>query len=179
MLVYTGEKKEFLEDVFNDQIAEKIESRLISQMGRTVGQSEMRSWQNSMQFMYKVLLDDEIPANSGVAIEFNIPQTSKRVDFILSGLDEEANHQAVIIELKQWSEVHPIPNIEALLKAGSKGMENRVETYLGRGLQETVHPSYQAWSYKTLISDFNANVQKIPISLQPCFLFAQLCQEKE
>lgn len=178
MLVYTGEKKEFLEDVFNDQIAEKIESRLISQMGRTVGQSEMRSWQNSMQFMYKVLLDDEIPANSGVAIEFNIPQTSKRVDFILSGLDEEANHQAVIIELKQWSEVHPIPNIEALLKAGSKGMENRVETYLGRGLQETVHPSYQAWSYKTLISDFNANVQKIPISLQPCSYLHNYARKK-
>lgn len=168
MLVYSGDKREFLDDVFNDQIVEKIEDCLLSRMGRTVGQSEMRSWQNSMQFMYKVLLDEEIPSDSGVAIEFNIPQTSKRVDFILSGLDDEANHQAVIIELKQWSEVHPVHNIEALLKAGSKGVENKVETYLGRGLTETVHPSYQAWSYKTLINDFNVNVQEVPINLQPC-----------
>jgi len=168
VLVYTGDKREFLDDVFNDQIVEKIEERLYSQMGKTVGKSEMRSWQNSMQFMFKVLLDDEIPSDSGVAIEFNIPQTNKRVDFILSGLDQDAKHQAVIIELKQWSEVYPIPNIEALLKARSKGVDNRVETYLGGGLHETVHPSYQAWSYKTLISDFNANVQDVPISLQPC-----------
>lgn len=168
MLVYTGNKREFLDDVFNDQIGDKIENCLLSKMRKTVGQSEMRSWQNSMQFMYKVLLDEDIPSDSGVAIEFNIPQTSKRVDFILSGLDEYAKHQAVIIELKQWSEVHPVPNIDALLKAGSKGVDNRVETYLGRGLTETVHPSYQAWSYKTLISDFNANVQEVPINLQPC-----------
>jgi hypothetical protein len=70
VLVYSGDKREFLDDVFNDQIVEKIEDCLLSRMGRTVGQSEMRSWQNSMQFMYKVLLDEEIPSDSGVAIEF-------------------------------------------------------------------------------------------------------------
>ena len=135
MLVYSGDKREFLDDVFNDQIVEKIEDCLLNRMGRTVGQSEMRSWQNSMQFMYKVLLDEEIPSDSGVAIEFNIPQTSKRVDFILSGLDDESNHQAVIIELKQWSEVHPVHNIEALLKAGSKGVENKVAYNKVRNLE--------------------------------------------
>ena len=168
MLVYTGDKREFLDDVFNGKIEKKIESLLKNRMNRGVGQSEKNSWRNSMQYMHMVLSDSEIPSDSGVAIEFNIPQTNKRVDFILTGLDAKAKNQAVIIELKQWSEIHPIPNIEALLKAGSIGMENKVETYLGGSLRETVHPSYQAWSYKTLISDFNANVQDIPINLQPC-----------
>lgn len=179
MLVYTGDKLEFLDDVFNDRIVERIEDCLLRKMRKTVGQSEMRSWQNSMQFMYKVLLDDEIPSDSGVAIEFNIPQTSKRVDFILSGLDEDAKHQAVIIELKQWSEVHPVSNIEALLKTGSKGVDNKIETYLGRSLTETVHPSYQAWSYKTLISDYNVNVQEVPINLQPCSYLHNYVRKKK
>ncbi len=168
MLVYTGDKKEFLGDVLNGNIETKIESLLRSQMNIGVRQNEKRSWKNSLQYMHMILSDTEIPSNSGVAIEFNIPLTSKRVDFILTGLDEKSINQAVIIELKQWSEVRPIPHIEALLEAGYKGMENKIETYLGGPNTVAVHPSYQAWSYKTLISDFNANVEEVPINLQPC-----------
>ncbi len=168
MLVYTGDKQEFLDDVLSGKIETKIESLLKSRMNKGVGDSEKRSWKNSMQYMHMVLSDHEIPSDSGVAIEFNIPLTNKRVDFILTGFDHKAKNQAVIIELKQWSEVHPLPNIEALLKAGSMGVDNKIETYFSGGLTETVHPSYQAWSYKTLISDFNANVQDIPIVLNPC-----------
>ncbi|NCB02875.1 MAG: DUF2075 domain-containing protein, partial [Spirochaetia bacterium] len=168
MLVYTGDKRDFLNDVLHGKIETKIESLLKERMNKGVGQSEKKSWQNSMQYMHMILSDEEIPSDSGVAIEFTIPMSSKRVDFILTGLDEKSKNQAVIIELKQWSEVHPIPNISALLEAGYKGMENKVETFLGRSLTTTVHPSYQAWSYKTLISDFNANIEDIPINLKPC-----------
>ena len=166
--MYTGDKREFLDDVLNGIIETKIESLLRSKMKRGVGQSEKRSWKNSLQYMHMVLSDTEIPSNSGVAIEFNIPLSSKRVDFILTGLDQKLKNQAVIIELKQWSEVHPVPNINALLEANYNSMENKVETFLGGSFTTTVHPSYQAWSYKTLISDFNSNVEDIPINLKPC-----------
>lgn len=168
MLVYKGETRDFLKDVFNNQIVEKIEDSLLNQLGKTVGKSETLSWQNSLQYMYNVLSAEGIPADAGVAIEFTIPQSSKRVDFILTGLDDDANHQAVVIELKQWSEVFPEPDVETLLLAGSKGIETKVKTYLGGGLRTTVHPSYQAWSYTSMIYDFNANVQDIPINLRPC-----------
>lgn len=35
--------------------------------------------------MYITLNDSDIPKDAGVAIEYNIPQTSKRVDFLISG----------------------------------------------------------------------------------------------
>ena len=40
-----------------------------------------------MEFMNKILVDTEIPDDCGVAIEFTIPTTSKRIDFILTGQD--------------------------------------------------------------------------------------------
>ena len=42
-----------------------------------------------MQYMNNVLVDGEIPADAGVAIEYTIPQTAKRIDFILTGKDGE------------------------------------------------------------------------------------------
>ena len=52
-----------------------------------------------------VLQFGEIPDDAGVAIEYRVPLTSKRVDFILSGSDRSDQNAAVIIELKQWSVV--------------------------------------------------------------------------
>lgn len=137
-------------------------------LSRSVGLSEKRSWQHSMMYMSQVLHDPDIPMDAGVAIEFSIPQSAKRVDFIISGLDDEHKHHAVIVELKQWSEVQPVENIEQLIKVGTANMTQRVRTRFQGTLHTTVHPAYQAFSYKTLISDFNANVQDVPIYLKPC-----------
>ena len=58
--------------------------------------------------MYKVLNDDEIPSDAGVAIEFNIPQTSKRVDFIISGYGADSDPEVVIIELNKGEAIWDI-----------------------------------------------------------------------
>jgi hypothetical protein len=57
--------------------------------------------------MYKVLNTAEIPDGCGVAIEFGVPYTSSRIDFLLTGrgngiADSPATDSAIIIELKQW-----------------------------------------------------------------------------
>lgn len=109
-----------------------------------------------MQKMSNVMQDDEIPNDASVAIEFNIPNTSKRVDFLIAGNDGNQDH-VVIVELKQWEEVEIVPNKDAI-----------VRTYLGKGNREITHPSYQAWSYAALIEDFNENVQEKEIQLKPC-----------
>lgn len=54
-------------------------------MHRHTAKNEFRAWENSMEYMYKVLNDQDIPSDAGIAIEYNIPQTSKRVDFLISG----------------------------------------------------------------------------------------------
>ena len=59
-----------------------------------------------------------------MAIEYKIPLTSKRVDFILSGLDEAHNETAVIVELKQWTTVEATPKdaiVETFVGGGKAG----------------------------------------------------------
>ena len=101
MIVYDGIKTDFLNSVENDTIAVTIENKIYTKMKRHTARNEFRSWENSLEYMYKVLNDKDIPDDSGVAIEYNIPQTSKRVDFIVTGYDEKENPNVIIIELKQ------------------------------------------------------------------------------
>ena len=168
MLVYTADKAEFIQDVQQNRIDQKIEERLAATLGRRVGYSEKASWMNSMMYMANLLRDDDIPADAGVAIEFNIPNTAKRIDFILSGESSEGTKRALIIELKQWQQVKPMPDVEQLLQYEAAVETHKVRTYLGGGLHDTTHPSYQASSYKSFLTDFNANVTEIPIELKSC-----------
>ena len=157
MIVYSGTKSDFLRDVEDDRISVEISSALKNKMGIKVGKSEFESWNNSLLHMYKVMNDEQIPQDCGVAIEYNVPQTSKRVDFIVSGLDQNKGNSAVVIELKQWSSIESVESKDALVK-----------TYTGGALREVVHPSYQAWSYVQLINDYNSTVQDRRINLRPC-----------
>ena len=157
MIVYSGTKTDFLNAVEEDSIAEEIEKNIYEKMHRSTGRSEFRSWENSLEYMYKVLNDTSIPHDSGVAIEYNIPQTSKRVDFIISGYGKEDRPNVVIIELKQWDKVDIVESQDAI-----------VEAYTGGGIRRVVHPSYQAWSYAAMIRDYNQNVQEMSIMLHPC-----------
>lgn len=124
--------------------------------GHSTGSSEVLSWVNSLQHMERVLQEDEIPENAGVAIEYHIPQSSKRIDFIISGSNSEHEETAVLIELKQWQEASPTDK------------DGVVITRFKHGEKETAHPSYQAWSYKCLLEDFNQTVQDESINLVPC-----------
>ncbi|MDD2181596.1 MAG: DUF2075 domain-containing protein [Bacilli bacterium] len=156
MLVYEGIKQGFINDVLTDNITRKIHEKYQKFFGRS-GEAQIKSWKNSMEYMYKVLNDNEIPDDSGVAIEFNIPSTSKRVDFMLSGYDKNNKDSVIIIELKQWDTC-----------ARVEGRDGLVKTFVGGGFREVTHPSYQAWSYASLIMDFNESVQKELINLYPC-----------
>jgi hypothetical protein len=87
MLVYEGIKQDFINDVNLNKIVNKIYDRYKKFFGNTT-ESQINSWKNSMQYMENILNDNEIPGNAGIAIEFNIPTTSKRIDFIISGRDK-------------------------------------------------------------------------------------------
>ena len=157
MLIYEGTKDDFLTSVVQDTIAVEIERNIYERMHRRTARNEFRAWENSMEYMYKVLNDQDIPSDAGIAIEYNIPQTSKRVDFLISGYGEKEDANVVLIELKQWDELEAVPGRDAL-----------VQTYTGNAVRQVVHPSYQAWSYAMLISDYNASVQEGMVSIFPC-----------
>ena len=157
MLVYEGTKADFIYSVENDTIAYEIETKLLEALHRHTAKNEFRSWENSLEYMYKVLNDPIIPYDTGIAIEYNIPQTSKRVDFLISGYNENKKGNVIIVELKQWSEIQAVDSREAL-----------VETFTGNQMRKVVHPSYQAWSYAQLIKDYNESVRQDDIQLHPC-----------
>ena len=156
MIVYSATKSEFNHDVNYNIIEGKILECFKNKIGYSTTKSEIHSWKNSMMYMNNILADVAIPVNSGVSIEYRIPLTSNRIDFILTGKDQNKTDTAIIVELKQWSEV----------KRTSK--DAIVETLLGKRERETSHPSYQAWSYAALLQDFNETVRNENIVLKPC-----------
>lgn len=156
MIVYEATKGEFCDSVLAGSITDEIEHIYLAKIGKSP-ESQIRSWRNSMVYMKNVLEDSEIPDDCGVAIEFTIPTTSKRIDFILTGLNKFEYDSVVIIELKQWDWAEKV-----------EGKDGVVKTVLGGGIHETTHPSYQAWSYASLIKNFNQTVEEDEIDLYPC-----------
>lgn len=157
MLIYNGLKSDFMSDTENDVLETKLYDAIKNKMNRSTGLSELNSWRNSLKEMYITLNDSNIPSDVGIAIEYNIPQTSKRVDFLISGYGKDNKGNVIIVELKQWEKLQAIEGQEAI-----------VETYTGGANRRVVHPSYQAWSYAALIKDYNEYVQDADIELHPC-----------
>ena len=156
LLVYVSNFDEFSHTVKHNRITEVLTANIREKLGIGVSPGEVQSWQNSLTFMRNALEVSRLPLHAGIAVEFQIPLTSKRIDVLVSGKDEASSPQVVIVELKQWS------SVEQTDKPGV------VKTHLGGSLVETTHPSYQAWSYASFIADYNEAVQTKQIQLNPC-----------
>lgn len=157
LLVYQSTKSRFLGDVESRGIEYDIAKAYLARTGRYALDAEQRAWRHSLQAMAKVLDRDDIADNAGIAVEFGIPQTSKRIDFLISGIGADGSRNVVIIELKQWS-TSKLSDKDGILIANRGG---RSET-------EGPHPSYQAWSYAALLNGFNEAVYDGGIALGPC-----------
>ena len=111
MIVYHASKKEFINDVFNGTIADDIDHAFLLHLGRNTSPNEKLSWKNSMMHMYKVVNTSDIPDTSTIAIEYQIPLTSKRIDFIISGADENQRSNIVMGIYSAGREAHNIDYI--------------------------------------------------------------------
>ena len=158
MIVYNANKELFVKDVKTGVIATKILD-LVKEKGLNAGQDrEFAAWQNSMQFMRNIVDDKEIDDDVQIAIEYNIPQTSKRVDFIIIGSDNGNKDNIVIVELKQWSKAEVVDD----------DMHFSVRTYVANDERIVCHPSYQAYSYSRFMVNYSQVVQSSDIQLIPC-----------
>jgi DUF2075 family protein len=166
MIIYQENKNTFMNHVRESQIDYIIHDNFQKKLGRHTSKNEVLSWKNSMQYMRNVLDDPEIPNDAKISIECQVPNTSKRIDFIISGRNASNNDCAVIIELKQWE------------SAKSTNMDGVVETYVGNAVRTVSHPSYQAWSYAELLNGFNEEVYNNNITLQAC-AFLHNCENAE
>lgn len=156
MIIYNASKKSFLEDIINNNIEDILQDKFLEILGKNIWRSEYMSWQNSLKEMYFVIINSSLPDNATIALEYNIPGSSKRIDCLIAGLDNNHKEVIVVIELKQWQ------HVEITDKDGV------VLTRFEHGLKEVSHPSYQAWSYTMLLRGFNSYIYENNIQLIPC-----------
>lgn len=165
MIIYHASKADFSEDILADRIDSKILNLFKTRLKRSVAQNELTSFRNSLQYMDKVIADEGIPDDCGVALEYHLPQSSKRVDFILTGCGLNDKDSLVIVELKQWTE------------ASVTDQDAMVSTRIGGKERETLHPSYQAWSYASYLENLSETIEKEKINLIPC-AYLHNCREE-
>lgn len=168
MIVYSETLGTFKSDCYEGILVDKLD-RILRTSYRGSSYNEIMSWENSLSQVERVMAHTDLPDNVGVAIEYMIPSTSKRIDFLLSGYDSKDKESVVIIELKQWSHASAVI-----------GKGDIVKTFVGRANREVPHPSYQAWSYAELLRNFNEKVEEGDINLYPCaFLHNYRFQEHD
>jgi len=101
---------------------------------------EMMSWRNSLRAMAQIVeftrLDDH-----GILLEYQLPQSSRRLDCMICGHDESNQARAVIVELKQWEACE-----------ASDG-DNEVVTWVGGRKRDVLHPSVQVDRYRSYLED--------------------------
>ena len=102
MKLYSGTTELFRTDTQLNQIAEKLRAEYIAQIGHRPGPSEVASWQNSLRALSD-LVDLAELRDHGVILEYQLGNTSRRLDAMLTGRSGSSAENAVVVELKQWS----------------------------------------------------------------------------
>ncbi len=163
MLAYLASKEQFLQDAptIEDVVAKAVKDNL----GFSVGMSEYNSWKNSLgNAMSHVMLDPNIPNDAAVAVEYRLNGRKFRIDFLIAGVDEKGNESVVIIELKQWNDVY------------ISDMQSHVQTFVGGGMRDERHPSYQAWTYASHLKQYNEYVYTNDVGVAAC-AYLHNCQD--
>lgn len=88
----------------------------------------MQSWRNSLRATAQVF-DEAGLKDHGVILEYQLPQTSKRLDCMICGKNDQEADNTVVIELKQ--------------REGAREAvgEKLVTTWVGGGKREVLHPA--------------------------------------
>ena len=140
MRLYSGGSRQFIDDTYRNQIAEKLKESFLRQMGYTPTGAEVSSWRNSLRAT-SMVFDHADLTDHGVIVEYQLPLTSKRLDCLICGRNEAGKDNAVIIELKQWEKCQPADG------------DREVIVWLGGSDREVPHPSVQADVYRMYLED--------------------------
>lgn len=157
MRLYAGTSREFIKDAVHNQIAETLKDTFFQHYRFKPAPGEVNAWRNSLRAISQVFDLGKLH-DHGVILEYELPLTSKRLDCLICGKDDQGREQAVIIELKQWDKC-----------TGAIG-DHLVTTWVGGAEREVLHPSSQVGQYHQYLSDthtaFHAGLN--PIKLNSC-----------
>jgi DUF2075 family protein len=155
VLAYVATKEQFLNDA--PVIEDKVEEAVRNKLGIRVSPSEKTAWRNSLgNAMSHFARDTRIPDDAGVAIEYRLNGRRFRIDFMLSGRDPRGRESLVVIELKQWTDIR------------ESDLQDHVRTFVGGGIRDEHHPSYQAWSYSSHMKSYNEYIYSHEVQVDSC-----------
>lgn len=155
MRLYSGSSIQFMEDTVQNQIADKLEKEFESYYGHRPSPGEMTSWTNSLQFMKNVIEKNSLNDNM-IILEYGLPYSSERIDFMIFGKSTAGKDNVVLIELKQWSDVRDCD------------IEGNVEIFVGGGFKIKEHPSQQVGGYHYYLLDFVKAFEEHEMGLSSC-----------
>jgi DUF2075 family protein len=156
LILYNDSLEAFKCHVDSNQIVDMLVSEFHLKLGYRPSPSEQNSWNHSLRFMETAARRAELPGDCGVLVEYKIPTTSKRIDFMLTGQNEDEEDHFVLVELKQWSE------------ANKSKINNLVNTFIGGAHRDVLHPSFQVLTYEKFLSHMNEGVHRSNIIGKAC-----------
>jgi uncharacterized protein len=112
---------------------------------------EVNSWKNSLHAMAVVVQSQR--GDLGVIVEYHLPLSGRRIDVMLVGVNKSGVPHAVIVELKQWSEVR---------------LEDEFALNVTVGGVEHPHPCQQALDYAEYLEEVHGSFVGEQIVDTPC-----------
>jgi hypothetical protein len=155
--LYAGMSVAFIDHTVRNQIARKLSDAFFQYYGYPAAKSEVAAWGNSLRAMAQVVEYAKLN-DHGVVVEYELPSSSRRLDFMICGRNVSHRDEAVIVELKQWSECEA---------AEAEGL---VSTWVGGRNREVAHPSVQVGQYQQYLADTHSAFYEgsDPIRLGAC-----------
>lgn len=157
MRLYSGMSKDFINDTVRNQIADKIKAAFFQYYRFNPSPAEIGSWRNSLRAIAQIMQVGQME-DHGVLLEYQLPLSSKRLDCMICGTDEESRGQAVIVELKQWE------------RCESSDSDRLVRSWIGGRNRDVLHPSVQVGQYAQYLEDTHSAFYDgpNPIKLSAC-----------
>ncbi len=155
MHLYQGTSEQFIADAVQARLANLLADRFFDEFRYRPAPSEVNSWRNSLAAMAQVLQLADL-RDHGVLVELKLPLSSKRLDVLITGSNPATGDAAVVVELKQWTEVAP-SNITDCV----------VIDFVSRP-RDHLHPSRQAAQYQRYLLDTHSAFTDGGVALDAC-----------
>src|SRR5437870_4894254 len=135
MQLYAGTSRQFIDDAVQNRIGEKLKTSFFTHYRFRPSPGEVASWQNSLGAVCNVLQYASL-TDHGIVLEYQLPLSSKRLDCMVTGLNDQREPNAVVVELKQWSGTLP------------SNLDGCVATFVAGRVRDVLHPSNQVGQYQ-------------------------------
>jgi hypothetical protein len=126
--------------------------RFYTYHGHQPGDSEVRSWENSLTALGEAVAP-MTGRDIGVVVEYHLPYSNQRIDAVFLGKSVADVPQALVVELKQWSQVD---------------LEDEFALNVLVGGQEHAHPSQQALDYAGCLRDVHSSFVEGRLTARSC-----------